>query len=112
MTTSATTYGKTQLIEDLGKSVMGVSREQLGSVVDHATRIIQERVQLGERVTIPGFGTWQASDRAEPLGTHPQTHERLIVPAQRGVRFTPGTTFKQAVSRRTEQGQYARERGG
>ena len=91
---------------------MGVSCAQLDSVLDHATRIIQERVQLGERVTIPGFGTWQASDRAERLGTHPQTHERLIVPAQSGVRFTPGTTFKQAVARRPENAQFARERGG
>jgi len=49
-------------------------------------------------VTIPGFGAWTPTQRQARIGTNPQTRAKMEIPAQRGVRWSPGSQFKQAVA--------------
>lgn len=94
-------YGKTSLIEDVTARTQGYSRRQIAEILDAVLMTIRERVQSGQSVTLTGFGTFRRSERAARSGTNIRTRERIEIPAQSSVRFTPGSEFKAAVSGRT-----------
>jgi DNA-binding protein HU-beta len=103
-------YGKTNLIEDLTARTSGITRTQITQVLDQALGLIQEQVKTDKRVTIPGFGTWQKTQRAARRGTNLRTKQPIQIPASTSVRFTPGSTFKATVSGKSSGGAYAKER--
>lgn len=105
-------YGKTDLIDDLTAQTSGVTRKQIEQVMNAALDLIQQRVKAGNRVTITGFGTWQQSHRQARTGTNIRTKQKISIPAQTSVRWTPGSEFKAAVSGRSRLStpRYAKER--
>jgi DNA-binding protein HU-beta len=58
---------------------------------------IKLAVTSNERVSVPGFGTFQAKERAERNGRNPKTGEPLVIAATRAPGFTPSKTFKDQV---------------
>lgn len=96
-----TAYGKTALIDDLTASTSGVTRTQIETVITGALDTIERQVAAGKRVTLPGFGSWQPSQRAARTGMNVRTKEKIQIPAQTGVRFTAGSTFKNRVAGRS-----------
>jgi len=110
------TYGKTNLIEDVAASTQGYTRRQVAEIVDAMLKVITDKVRSGQNVTVTGFGTFRRTERAARRGTNIRTHEPINIPAQSTVRFTPGSELKAAVSgrtaaRRSGQGVQQRERG-
>jgi DNA-binding protein HU-beta len=107
-------YGKTDLIREVALDMPGISREQVGRVVDATLATIQKRVAGGTPVVIPGFGTWLTSERAARRGTNLRTKEPIDIPAGTTVRFKAGSTFKALAAGKTmppaEQALYAKER--
>ena len=93
-------YGKTALIDDITAKTQGYSRRQVAEIVNAVFDTIKEQVQSGQNVTLTGFGTFRRSERAARSGTNIRTRERIQIPAQSSVRFTPGSEFKSAVSGR------------
>ena len=110
------TYGKTNLIDDVTASTQGYSRRQVAEIVDATLKAITDKVRTGQNVTVTGFGTFRRTERAARRGTNIRTREPINIPAQSTVRFTPGSELKAAVSgrtaaRRSSQGVQQRERG-
>lgn len=58
--------------------------------------VIQDALKAGEKVTIPGFGTFSVSDRAARTGKNPQTGEPLQIAASKAPKFKAGKTLKDA----------------
>lgn len=54
----------------------------------------------GEKVTLPGFGTFDVRHRSARTGRNPQTGEAIDIAASDAPAFKPATAFKQAVSAR------------
>ena len=110
------TYGKTNLIDDVTASTQGYSRRQVAEIVDATLKAITDKVRTGQKVTVTGFGTFRRTERAARRGTNIRTRQPITIPAGSSVRFTPGSELKAAVSgrpapRRTNQGIQQRERG-
>jgi DNA-binding protein HU-beta len=110
------TYGKTNLIEDVTASTQGYTRRQVAEIVDATLKVITDKVRSGQNVTVTGFGTFRRTERAARRGTNIRTQEPITIPAQSTVRFTPGSELKAAVggrtaARRSGQGVAQRERG-
>ncbi len=101
-------YGKTALIDDVTVRTQGVTRRQVSEIVEATLTAIREQVQSGQNVTLTGFGTFRRTERAARTGTNIRTRERIQIPAQSSVRFTPGSEFKAAVQ--AQGGSYATER--
>jgi DNA-binding protein HU-beta len=57
-------------------------------------------VAAGDRVTLPGFGTFEPRSRAARSGRNPQTGEVMQIAASKAPAFKPATAFKQAVAGR------------
>ena len=103
-----TTYGKTALIAEVAAKTTGYTQKAVGEILDAMLDTIQTKVQQGNRVTIPGFGTWQQTERSARVGTNIRTGQKITIPAQRSVRWTAGSEFKNAV--KGSQGTYAKQR--
>lgn len=58
---------------------------------------ITEALAKGERITLPGFGTFKVVETAARTGRNPQTGEPVDIPAKRKVKFTPNEKLKDLV---------------
>ena len=54
---------------------------------------------LGERVFLPGFGTFAPVARAARKGRNPKTGEDLSLPACNAIKFTAAKRLKDAMNR-------------
>lgn len=59
--------------------------------------IASELDKQGEKVTIPGFGTFSTRVRKARTGKNPGSNEEIKIPARRYAYFTPGKTLKERV---------------
>lgn len=92
---------KTELIRVLAERA-GLSQTQARQALDALTEIIGETLAGGEKVTIPGFGTFAVRVRAERQGTNPQTREPMTIPPGRAPGFVAGSGLRERI-RSTEQ---------
>ena len=72
------------------------SEEMLSTVLDS----IVKSVSKGNKVTLVGFGTFEARKRKQRKGRNPQTGQEIEIPASTVPRFSAGKQFKQSVNRR------------
>lgn len=87
---------KSELIDAVASST-GESKRAVGDVVDGFISTIQQRVGTGEKVTLPGFGTFERRERSPRTARNPRTGEEIQVPATRVPAFKAGQGFKDAV---------------
>jgi DNA-binding protein HU-beta len=88
---------KKELVEAVAKST-GETKRAVGDVIDATISTIEKQVKKGERVTLPGFGTFSRRSRAARQARNPQTGESIKVKASKVPAFKPGTGFKSFVS--------------
>ncbi|MFJ1662585.1 HU family DNA-binding protein [Streptomyces anthocyanicus] len=75
----------------------GVSRTAADAVLAALAETVGDIVAKGdEKVTIPGFLTFERTHRAARTGRNPQTGAVLQVPAGYGVKVTAGSKLKAA----------------
>ncbi len=82
-----------------------VTKKEADAVLTAALEIIVEEVasrdDAGEpkgKVTLVGFGSFEARKRKEREGRNPKTNEKMLIPASIVPAFTAGKSFKDAVS--------------
>ena len=88
---------KGELIDSLASST-GESKRTVTAVVDGLLDEVQNQVKNGEKVTLPGFGTWERRNRAARTARNPRTGEEIQVAAAKVPAFKPGAGFKNYVS--------------
>ena len=59
---------------------------------------VQSAVAGGDKVILPGFGTFAPSARQARTGMNPQTREPMQIAASTSVKFTVGSAFKKRVN--------------
>ena len=86
---------------DLIKSVAvatGESRRVVTEVIDEFVTQIQKQVKKGEKVTVPGFGTFSRRQRPARTARNPRTGESIKVKASKVPAFKAGAGFKDYVA--------------
>jgi nucleoid DNA-binding protein len=93
---------KTEMALKLAKKT-GLSQGKAAEIVDvmfsaqPRKGIIATALDAGEKVTIPGFGTFATKHRGERPGRNPATGETIIIKAKKYVHFKPGKTLRERV---------------
>ena len=87
---------KAELIDTIAAKTK-LTKKDCGSVLDAAVEAIIESVANGDRVTLVGFGSFEAKGRGERLGRNPQTGESITIASTTVPVFTAGKDFKGAV---------------
>ncbi len=88
---------KQELIQAAADST-DLSRAQVAEALDAVLGTITDALKEGDKVTLTGFGSFEARERAARTARNPQTGEPVEVPAGRTPAFKPGTPLKDAVN--------------
>ena len=87
---------KAELTDAVAESA-GVSKSDVGKVLAGLEEVITGAVKGGEKVTLPGFVSFEQTDRAARTGRNPQTGETIQIAASKGVKVSAGSKLKAAV---------------
>ena len=88
---------KKELVDAVAAST-GETKRAVGDVLDAAIVQIQKAVKKGERVSLPGFGTFERRQRSARTARNPQTGEPIKIKATKVPAFKAGAAFKDSVS--------------
>ncbi len=70
-----------------------ISREAVDAIVSAITDCLGRE----EKVTLVGFGTFQAMERKARKGVNPQTRGTIQIPAKKVSKFKPGKGLREKV---------------
>jgi DNA-binding protein HU-beta len=88
---------KAELIAKLAEKV-GLSKKQTGDVIEAFVDTVIEALQGGNEVTIAGFGSFSARERAGRMGVNPQNpSEKMEIAPVTVPKFKAGTGLKKAL---------------
>jgi DNA-binding protein HU-beta len=93
---------KTEMAMKLAKKA-GLSQGKAAEVLEivfsasPGKGIIATALDAGEKVTVPGFGTFSTKHRGERQGRNPATGANITIPAKKYVHFKPGKTLRERV---------------
>lgn len=89
---------KTELIDAIAAHA-GLTKTDAAKALDAFVDTVVETVAAGDSVSLIGFGTFKAADRAEREGKNPKTGEKLTIAATTVPKFSAGASFKAAVAK-------------
>jgi DNA-binding protein HU-beta len=85
------------LVAEVAKRT-GLSKAEVGRVVDATIDTIRDSVVAGERVTLADFGTFERRHRNQRIARNPRKPDvPIVVPARDLPAFTPGKEFRAQV---------------
>lgn len=87
---------KEELVKEVSKKAK-VSQKATTDVVAAILETVEKSVAKGKKVTLVGFGTFEARKRAARTGRNPQTGAELKIAAKTVPAFTAGKKFKDLV---------------
>ncbi len=75
-----------------------LTKADAGRALDAFLESVQGELKNGNKVTIPGFGTFSTSQRKARKGRNPQTGEEIQIAARTVAKFKAGKTLAEAVN--------------
>ena len=89
---------KGELVDAIALRTKGLAtKKAVDAVVTELLNVIMDTVADGDRVTLVGFGAFEARTRKEREGHNPQTGEKMIIPPATVPCFSAGKLFKEKV---------------
>ena len=87
---------KEELVKEVAKKAK-VSQKAAADVLSATIDTVQKTVAKGKKVTLVGFGTFEARKRKARTGRNPQTGDAIKIAAKTVPAFSAGKKFKDAV---------------
>jgi DNA-binding protein HU-beta len=85
------------LVAEVAKRT-GLSKADVGRVIDATIDVIRDSVVRGDRVTLADFGTFERKHRNQRVARNPRKPDvPIVVPARDLPSFTPGKEFRDLV---------------
>ena len=88
---------KGELVEAIA-TASNLTKVDAESALNALIGAVQSAVAGGDKVTLPGFGTFAPSARQARTGMNPQTREPIQIAASKSAKFTVGSDFKKQVN--------------
>lgn len=89
---------KEELVKEIAKKTR-LPQKQVAEVVSLMIDSIEKSVAKGKRVTLVGFGSFEARKRAARTGRNPQTGAEIKIPSKTVPAFSAGKKFKEVVGK-------------
>ena len=90
--------GKSDIVDYIADNVEGISKKQANEAYESVVEAIVLHLEKGERVQVPGFGSFSIGARAARTGRNPKTGESIAIAASKTVRFKAGKDLKDAMN--------------
>jgi DNA-binding protein HU-beta len=94
------TVNKADLIDRIATGC-GISKAQAATAIDTGLDIITSALKKGDRVALPGFGTFSVLQRKARNGRNPQTGATIKIAARRLAKFTPAAELRKSLNLRS-----------
>jgi len=78
----------------------GCDIKDIDKILRAFTRTVAETLNEGEKVTLSGFGTFEAKQRSSREGVNPRTGERIVIPDTITAGFKAGKRLKDIINGR------------
>ena len=88
---------KEELVQEVAKKSK-VTQKEAAEIINALMETIEKTVAKGKKVTLVGFGTFEARKRAARTGRNPQTGKEIKIAAKTVPAFSAGKKFKEAVN--------------
>ncbi|QYJ05706.1 HU family DNA-binding protein [Nocardioides panacisoli] len=88
---------KAELVEELAKRT-GLSKADANRAFGQTLNVISDAVADGDRVTLPGFGTFEKRERPARTARNPQTGEPIKIKKTNAPAFKAGAGLKKYVA--------------
>lgn len=72
-------------------------RKDVEEVINAFLEQIIDKISMGDKVNLTGFGVFEAKDRKGRKGVDPRSLRPIEIPTVRVAKFRPGKTLKEAV---------------
>ena len=89
---------KEELVKEVAKKA-NVSQKAAADVLAATIETIEKTVAKGKKVTLVGFGSFEARKRAARTGRNPQTGAAIKIAAKTVPAFSAGKKFKDMVNK-------------
>lgn len=87
---------KSELIAAMAQSMN--SKRDAEYALDSLLNAISTALKKGDKVTVPGLGTFKVSKRKARTGRNPRTGETIKIKAHNVPQFAPGKKLKEAIA--------------
>ena len=77
---------------------IGLSTRDSAQIVDYFFEIIEEKLNGGEKVKIPNFGSFWVQRRKSKKGRNPYTGKIVEIPERNAIVFKPSKSLRNALS--------------
>lgn len=91
---------KSELVEAIAQA-SGESKSAVSGMLDAFEATVTDAVASGDKVSLPGFLTFERGHRAARTGKNPQTGEALQISAANVAKVKVGSKFKEKVAATT-----------
>ncbi len=87
---------KSEMIAEMAKTLN--SKKEAESALNSLLDAISAVLKKGDKITLPGLGTFKVSKRKARTGRNPRTGEAIKIKAHKVPRFEAGKKLKDAVA--------------
>ena len=91
--------GKADIVDHIADKAE-LSKKQANAAFEAMVEAITSNLRKGERVTVPGFGTFAVGERAARIGRNPKTGQSIRIAASKNVRFKSGKDLKEGLNKK------------
>ena len=88
---------KGELVDSIAKQ-SGLTKADAAKALDATLDAVTGTLQTGDKVTLPGFGTFSVSQRSARTGRNPQTGKEIKIKAKTVAKFKAGKNLADAVN--------------
>ncbi len=88
---------KGDLVDSIAKQ-SGLTKSDAAKALDATLDSITDTLKSGDKVTLPGFGTFSTSERSARTGRNPQTGKEIQIKAKTVAKFKAGKNLADAVN--------------
>jgi len=87
---------KGELVDSIA-SEANLSKTDAENALNAFISAVQGSISAGDKVTLPGFGTFAPALRKARAGMDPRTRQPIAIPERKSAKFTVGSKFKEQV---------------
>ena len=88
---------KADFIEKIAETA-GVSKKNADAVMKAFVDVTTEVLKSDDSISLPGFGTFKTTERAEHEGINPRTKEKVMIAKSRVAKFSASSTLKNTLN--------------
>jgi DNA-binding protein HU-beta len=89
---------KAEFVKKLAHEIE-VSKAKAESVLNTFIKHVTDVLKKGDKLTLPGFGTFLVTKRSARMGFNPQTRAKIKISAKKAPKFRPGSKLRKVIAK-------------